>query len=427
MSRRPPRPPALRYRPARRTDVDTLAELALRAYRVSSIEARRDFYTEHPRFSIRDVRVGELDGEIVSSLVLLPLHAWVRGHSVPVTGIGSVAVSPESRRRGVAEALLRATLREMRQRGDAMCLLYAFRSDFYRKFGWSLVERTSMMSIAPTQLPPSDESRRVRKALVADRVTVQELFEQEGQRTGHFALSRRPEWWEKRLWNYEGDWVVYEGRRRGQIEGYLQYQVDAGEGPWKLVLTVNEFVASTPAAYRGLWGYLHAQRDQAIEVVCALPGDELWPTIAGDAQNLRGELKLGVQRTTGHLGYGAMLRLVDVKAALEALPVSPLARGELTLDVPDDVLPQNARAWRVSAREGRLTVKPEPAARAGGRTRALPRLGVPIDALASIVAGMLPPTLAAEAGLVEDARGAAELAETWFRARPAYLFPMNAF
>ena len=58
---RPVRPPALRYRAARRTDVDTLAEMALRTYRVSSIEARRDFYTEHPRFSIRDVRVGELE------------------------------------------------------------------------------------------------------------------------------------------------------------------------------------------------------------------------------------------------------------------------------------------------------------------------------------------------------------------------------
>ena len=79
MSPRILRPPALRYRPARRTDVDTLAELALRTYRVSSLEARREFYTEHPRFSIRDVRVGELDGEIVASLVLYPLLAWVRG------------------------------------------------------------------------------------------------------------------------------------------------------------------------------------------------------------------------------------------------------------------------------------------------------------------------------------------------------------
>jgi predicted acetyltransferase len=424
MSRSTLRPPALRYRPARRTDVDTLAELALRSYRVSSLEARREFYTEHPRFSIRDVRVGELDGEIVASLVLYPLLAWVRGVRLPLSGIGSVAVSPEHRRRGVGEALVRACLRDMRQRGDTMSMLYAFRSDFYSKFGWSLVERTSLLSLPPSVLPPSDEARRVRKLRIPDRPAVQELFDHHVQSNGHFALARRPEWWEKRLWTYDGEWVVYEGRRRGSIEGYLQYQVDAGDGPWKLVVTVNEFVASTPAAHRGLWGYLHALRDQTVEVVTSVPGDDLWPAVLGDARNESGEFKLSVIRSTGHLGYGAMLRLVDVKGALEVLPVSPHARGELTLEVVDPVLPQNARGWRVTAREGRLLVRPE---RANGRGRALPKLVAPAGALATIVAGTLTPTRAAEAGLVDDARGAAEMMEPWFRTRPAYLYPMNAF
>lgn len=56
------RPLPLRYRAARRTDVETLADLGFRAYRVSSLEKRREFYTDHPRFTVRDVRVGELDG-----------------------------------------------------------------------------------------------------------------------------------------------------------------------------------------------------------------------------------------------------------------------------------------------------------------------------------------------------------------------------
>src|SRR5256885_170956 len=59
------RPPALRYRPARRTDVENLAELGMLAYRVASLEKRRDFYTDHPRFTLRDVRVAELDGRMV--------------------------------------------------------------------------------------------------------------------------------------------------------------------------------------------------------------------------------------------------------------------------------------------------------------------------------------------------------------------------
>jgi len=419
------RPPALRYRPARRTDIETLVDLSLRAYRVSSAEARRDFFSDHPRFGLRDVRVGDLDGELVAALVLYPLQAWVRGARVPVTGIGSVAVSPEHRRRGIGEALVRATLREMRQRGDALSMLYAFRGDFYRRFGWGLVETPGMLAVPPALLPASEESRRVRRLRMPDRPLVQELYERHVRERGHFALDRRPEWWERRLWGYEGEWVVYE-RRRGQIEGYLHLQVDAGDGPWKLVLTVNEFVAHTPDAHRGLTGYLHGLRDQAVEVVFATAADAPWAAQLADAANLRGDLKLGVLRTTGHQAYGALLRLLDVKAALESLPVSPQARGEVVLDVSDDVLPANQRAWRVAARDGRLTVRAETARTAASRDRR-PRLGATAEMLAVLVSGAVSPVRAAETGLVEDVRGAAEMLEPWFRARPVFLMPMNAF
>ena len=419
------RAPLLRYRAARRTDIETLVDLSLRTYRVSSAEARREFFSDHPRFGLRDVRVGELDGEIVSSLVMYPLHAYVRGARVPVTGIGSVAVSPEHRRRGIGDALVRASLREMRQRGDVLSMLYAFRGDFYRRFGWGLVEMPAMMSVPPALLPASDEARRVRRLRMPDRPLVQELYERHVRERGHFALARRPEWWERRLWGYEGEWVVYE-RRRGQIEGYLHVQIDAGDGPWKLVLTVNEFVAHTPDAHRGLTGYLHGLRDQAVEVIFSTPADAPWAAQLGDAANLRGDLKLSVVRTTGHLGYGAMLRLLDVKGALEALPVSPQARGELVLDVRDAVLPQNERAWRVHARDGRLSVRAETSRGAANRDKR-PRLGTTAETLAILAAGAVSPVRAAEAGLVEDVRGAAEVMEHWFRARPAFLMPMNGF
>src|SRR4249920_1912758 len=114
---RNPRPHALRYRAAR-TDVETLADLGFRAYRVHSLEKRREFYTDHPRFTIKDVRVGELEGQIVASLVIYPLLGWVRGQRVPLSGVGSVAVSPEHPRRAIGETLMRSMLREMRQSGQ---------------------------------------------------------------------------------------------------------------------------------------------------------------------------------------------------------------------------------------------------------------------------------------------------------------------
>lgn len=137
-------------------------------------------------------------------------------------------------------------------------------------------------------------------------------------------------------------------------------------------------------------------------------------------------MKLGVLRTTGHAGYGAMLRLLDVKSALESLPVSTHARGDVVVDVRDSVLPANERAWRVHVRDGQLSVRAETPRQAASRDR-LPRLTASAEALAILVSGAISPVRAAECGLVEDQRGAAELMEPWFRARPVFLMPMNAF
>ena len=415
--------PAFAYRAARRTDVDALVDLSLRAYRVSSAEARHDFYTDHPRFATKDVRVLELAGEVVASLVLYPLHAVVRGERLPVSGIGSVAVSPEHRRRGIADHLLRATLAEMRERGDGWSMLYPFRGEFYRRFGWGLIETPTMLSVPPALLPASEAARHVRRVRTADRPRVQALYDRVLSERGHWTPARRPAWWERRLWGYEGEWLVYE-RTRGEVEGYLQLQVDSSDGPWKLVITVNEFVAATPEAQHGLAGYLHSQRDQAVEVVMAVAADAAWAHQLADAANLRGEMKMGVLRSAGHAGYGAMLRVLDVKTALAQLPIDPDARGEVVLEVRDAVLPANAGPWRLTAREGGLEVRAETAA---ANAQKLPRLLCTTDVLASLVAGALDPVRATEAGLVESVHGAAERIAPWFRARAAFVMPMNAF
>ena len=426
MSRiRPPRPPALRYRVARRTDVETLADLGYRAYRIASLEKRREFYTDHPRFTIRDVRVGELDGQIVASLVLYPFTGYVRGERVAMTGIGSVAVSPEHRRRGIGEALLKSMLREMRQTGRALSILYPFRGSFYRKLGYGTIEMTNLLAFAPSNLSPSEEARRTRRLMLPDRAAVQELSARMVQQQGHFALERKPEWWSNRLWDYPGEWIVYEGKRRGQIEGYLYFEADTSNGPFKLALTLSEFVASTPEAHRGLVGHLASLSDQVAEIHYAAPSDAAWPLLFRTPNNLRPGPEIGLMTDTGNLGAGLMLRVVVVKPALEQLPIHTASRGEVVLEVQDDVLSQNTRGYRVSARDGRMSVRPDSARAAGARR--LPRLVVPADMLGPVLAGTLSPLRAAESGLIASSDGAAELVEPWFRTRSPFLHHFNAF
>ena len=386
---------------------------------MGSVEKRREFYTDHPRFTLRDVRVAELDGQIVASLILYPFTAFVRGQRVPIAGVGSVAVSPEHRRRGVGETCMRAALRELRQRGSALSALYAFRGSYYRKLGYGPVETVHQIATAAANLPHSDEARRVRRLMLPDRPLVQALYDRVAPQ-GHFALERPAAWWSRRLWTYPGEWVVYEGKRRGQIEGYLYYEVETSRGPFKLAVTLGEFVAATPEAHRGLVGHLASLADQVEEIHYAAPADGVWLTLLKTAQNLRPGAEIAAFLDTGGAAHGAMFRITDVKTALEALPVGSTARGELALEVADPILTQNARTYRVSAREGRLRVAPYRGLRA-------PRLSVPVDVLAQLYAGALSPVRAAEAGLLGSTHGAAEIAEGWFRARPAFLYSFNLF
>jgi hypothetical protein len=159
----------------------------------------------------------------------------------------------------------------------------------------------------------------------------------------------------------------HEGRRRGQIEGYLYYEVDTTNGPFKLAYPAGGGRARPSAS---LSATSRPLADQVSEIHFAAPGDSSWPLLFETPQNLRPGPEIGLMADTGNLGVGMMLRIVDVKPALEALPVAPSSRGEIVLEVEDDVIPQNARSYRVSARDGRLSApRRPPTARAAARSR----------------------------------------------------------
>ena len=76
--------------------------------------------------------------------------------------------------------MLKAMLREMRQRGDAFSVLFPFRDSFYRKLGYGVIEVARQMAFSPTLLPASDEARRVRRLMLPDRPSVAGAVRQDG-------------------------------------------------------------------------------------------------------------------------------------------------------------------------------------------------------------------------------------------------------
>ena len=410
-------------RPMRENEADALAKSGFRSFR-SGDEAlwrNRVFsFDNNPLLAPDDTLVARIDGRVAGHASGYRFTMSLGGGDVPVRGIAAVAVVPEFRRRGVAEALMVGLHRQMRRRGEALSMLYAFRNSFYRKLGWGTVEWADDLRVSADQLPASPLRKNVH-ALDRERheTTVTALYERwRASRVGPFA--RPAVWWERRVWEKTSDGAVYLDPKSGKMRGYLLFEVPAEPAYPRQRLFVREIVALDADAFRGLIGFLEALGDQYAWIGLPFPRGEGVALlremgVAGHADPIR------LFETTGHVASGALLRLVDVPVAmaLHPAPARNEVRGRVGLDLADPIVPANARGLDVSfGARGAKTV--------AGRA-ARDRIAMPVDRLAQVYLGGVSARVLLEQGFATGSPRAAALLDRAFAGPPCFLMPLNGF
>ncbi len=410
-------------RPMRKDEADTLARTGFQSFRALDETAwrQRVFALENnPLLAADDTLVARIDGQIAGHASGYRFKMSLGGVDVPVRGIAAVAVLPAFRRRGVAEALMVGLHRQMRRRGEPLSMLYAFRNSFYRKMGYGTVEWVDDLRIAPEQLAASPLRRNVRALDRAkDATLLPELYERWRQgRVGPFV--RHAGWWERRVWERTSDGAVYVDPKTKRPRGYLLYEVPA-EPPYpRQQLYVRELVALDPEAFRGIIGYLEALADQFRWMLLPMPRGEGVSLlrelgVLGHADPIR------LLETTGHVASGALLRLVDVPAALALHPAPARngVRGRVGIDLADPIVPANARGLDV-------TFGARGATAAAGRS-ARDRIALPVDRLAQVYLGGVSARVLLEQGFATGSPRAAALLDRAFAGPQCFLSPLNGF
>jgi predicted acetyltransferase len=97
------------------------------------------------------------------------------------------------------------------------------------------------------------------------------------------------------------------------------------------------------------------------------------------------------QRVRPSWSYRWMLRLLDVRAALEGRGYPPVA-GEAAIAVEDGLFPENRGPWRIVAEGGKVDVAEAP----GTHVRPMP-----VGTLAAMYSGFLSPFDAVRLGLLD--------------------------
>ncbi len=274
------------------------------------------------------LRLAHMDGEIVGGYVLLPVGQFFGGRSVPAQAVTAVAVHPAWRRRGVAGALMRDCIALARGRGAAVAPLHGATVRLYRRWGWEVCSQTLRQIVRTAALTAFSGSGRVRGN--PDRAAVEAL------RRAHLVRwdgpLDRPDWFLSVQWDpsdgatprFEYGW--YEGET---LTGYVRYESERQPGNW-IRLRVQEFIATTVDATRGLLGFLGGQESQSSDVVFVHSAlVDVSPLLWLLPEPHR---DLEVQ---GFLCW--MQRIVHVEAAMTARGWPARAAGRIELEVTDPV------------------------------------------------------------------------------------------
>jgi predicted acetyltransferase len=335
-------------RPMTEGDIEAAAAVQAEAFGGSAAEGV-ERYRNGPRYTWRDGWVVEMDGEIRAAAIAIPATWWFRGVAYPISAIAGVAVRDVDRRRGFASALMRSILQADLAAARPYSALYPFQHGFYRRLGYASVGLMHYWRIPAAQLPDDPQLRRsVRQLVMADRAQVQGLYSQT-LLDGASGLERNDGQWAQRWTREDERWVVFDD---GDLRGYLVYR------PAQTSLEVVEFVAPSAEAERGLWAFLAAQVEQRSAITLLTPIDPAYWALLKEPAMQDAVNRGFILNDVAALTMSFMVRVVDVRAALDARAFPKDVSGRFSLDLRDPVLKPSGQLLEIQLADGRAKVKP---------------------------------------------------------------------
>jgi predicted acetyltransferase len=385
---------SLVFREGRPEDVAAVARLGAHSFPAvgRSLPEWEENLSDSPLGGVETLWVGADGGEIVAACRLYRFQQWIAGATIPIMGLGTVAISPIARRRGIAGRMAVAAFRQSRARGDYASALYPFRTSFYRNLGYGLAGEVLQFRIPPSALP--DHPGRSRVTLMRtddDRAAAETVYDRWAPcQTGQLVRSRRA--WEL-VWDGEGRHGALYRDETGEPAGYAAFRYDAAGDRGVRGLHVEEIAWLDREARLALYGWLASLGDQWDHLLYRAHPDESFSEYLSELRFPAEDVaRWHFWFPAAHALYGPMFRLLDVRRAWIARPVEP-GNFALALEVHDTHLPDNGGVWTLRMEAGRVCVEK------GSRDRADLRMQADIETLSRIYIGAISPSVAVSAGL----------------------------
>jgi predicted acetyltransferase len=295
-------------------------------------------------FGTDNMRAVRLNNTVVGGLGLIPMGQWFGGALVPMVGLTAVGIAPEHRGSGVGKALLHGVLHELHKDGVALSALYPATVAFYRRVGYERAGQRLSYELPLHAIDTGSSEGQLERFEGTDQSLPRELYAAWARTQS--SLLERPAWmWQRRLNPPDQPQVSrFLIRFDGALEGYVVYS----QGTWSEPLQIHDLCVASARAGRRLLGLLAGYRSIVAKVTWH--GGPLDPLRYLLRENFSDQIYAGA---TVARALDWMLRIVDVRAALERRGYPEGLRAELHFELRDAVLPGNAGRWLLEVADGR--------------------------------------------------------------------------
>jgi len=256
-----------------------------------------------PTYRPENVRIVEVNGRIVSHVMLVDRTIRVGWDTLRMGGISWVTTHRAHRKRGYMRALMEDCLGYMERQGYSISLLDGI-PGFYHRFGYVAVMPYYTLRISAAEAGKLERELMVRRFKKTDLGAVMELYQADNDhRTGTVVRTEAYWLWQsKRLRRL---WVAVD--ESGVVRGYVWL---ARRRPFR----ASEAAGDDPRAVKSLLRFLagKAKSNYKAEIILDLPPDH--PFARRTLALCGGEATMKINRNGGWMG-----RFVNLKAAFTKL------------------------------------------------------------------------------------------------------------
>jgi predicted acetyltransferase len=379
---------SVEYRPFLPDEESEFFAVTAQALTIEVCSSWTELFTQ--RIGAENLRAVVSDGQLAGGLGVYRMGQWFGGRIVPCGGVCLVGIAPEFRGRGLARGAMQSLLAELHEDGTPIACLFPSTQRVYRSVGFEQAGSRCRYKLPLGSINLADRDLPVTRIEPEAAAGLFAPVARERARRSNGNLDRSGGLWDRLT--HHPDKTQYSGLigTPEEPQGYLLYRYESAAED--TVLHVTDMAALTPAAVRRLWTFLADHRSIPSHVTWSGPPTD--PLLMATQECKRTPVEV----------LRWMLRIVDVKGALQARGYPPDVRAEVHFEIADPLLPHNSGRWVLRIADGSGTVEP------GGNGD----VRLDIRGLAPLYSSFLPPDALRSTGLIECGEAALRTATRVF-------------